>query len=100
MLQRGFYGTGDPGRVAESVRAEGFDPLCINDPPGRVYAPHRHAETKLLAFLEGSMRVEVAGESYDCKAGDKLVIQGNIVHSALVGPEGCVFLWSERLERP
>ncbi|HEX9879558.1 MAG TPA: cupin domain-containing protein [Candidatus Binatia bacterium] len=100
MLQRDFYRETERELIIQSVRAEGFHPLCISAPPGRVYAPHSHAETKLLVFLKGGMRVTVAGEDYQCDAGDRLVIQGNVEHSAVAGPEGCVFLWSERLEKP
>ena len=97
MYQAGFYKTTDRERIAEEVREEGFDPVCISDPPGRAYEPHRHAETKLLVFLEGSMEVTVKGQRFQCKPGDKLVIPGNAEHSAVAGPEGCVFFWSEKL---
>ena len=52
MYQEKFYKTIDRERIAEEVRKEGFDPIYITDPPGRVYYPHRHPETKLLVFLE------------------------------------------------
>lgn len=97
MYQGNFYKTIDKDKIAEEVRKEGFDPVCITDPPGRVYPPHRHPETKLLVFLQGTMEVEVKGQKFDCKPGDKLVIPGNVEHSAVVGPEGCAFYWSEKL---
>lgn len=97
MYQANFYRTIDEERIAEEVRREGFDPVLINDPPGRVYEPHRHLETKLLVFLQGSMEVKVKGQTFDCKPGDKLIIPGNVEHSAVAGPEGCVFFWSEKL---
>jgi quercetin dioxygenase-like cupin family protein len=98
MHQAGFYKTTDREKIAEEVREEeGFDPVCIGDPPGRLYEPHHHAETKLLVFLEGGMEVTVKGQKFHGKPGDKLVIPGNVEHSALARPQGCVFFWSEKL---
>lgn len=97
MYQGAFYKTIDHERIAEEVRREGFDPILISDPPGRIYHPHSHPETKLLVFLSGNMEVRVKGEKYDCRPGDKLIIPGNDEHSAHAGPEGCAFFWSEKL---
>ena len=100
MYQQGFYKQIDEARIIEEVRREGFDPLPITDPPSHRYPPHRHPEIKLLVFLAGEMEVTVGAKSYQCSAGDRLVIQGNVEHSATVGPEGCVFLWSEKMDEP
>ncbi len=83
--------------MAEQVRGDGFDPFYISDPPNHVYPAQRHAETKLLAFLQGDMDVKVKGKIYRCKPGDKLVIPGNVEQSAMVSPKGCIFFWSEKL---
>ena len=97
MYKKNFYKGLDENGVAKKVAEEGFDPIKISDPPGRVYSPHTHPETKLLAFLSGSMEVKVADKTYRCKAGDKVIIDGDIKHSAVVGPSGCTFFWSEKL---
>jgi hypothetical protein len=52
---------------------------------------------RALAFLQGGMQVTVGGQSYRCQAGDKLLIPGNIEHSAVVDPGGCVYFWSEKI---
>jgi quercetin dioxygenase-like cupin family protein len=97
MYEAGYYQNLSIEDIARKVRQDGFDPLRIADPPGSVYSPHTHPETKLLAFLQGSMRVRVLDKTYDCSAGDKLLIPGNVEHSAVVGPEGCVYFWSEKM---
>ena len=97
MYQAGFYKKIDKERIAEEVQKEGFDPVYITDPAGRVYSPHHHVETKLLVFLQGSMEVKVKDVTYNCKPGDKLIIPGNVEHSAIAGPQGCTFFWSENL---
>lgn len=84
-------------KIMQAVIDEGFQPILITDPPGRIYAEHTHKETKLLVFLEGDMRLVVDGETVECNELDRLIIPGNVVHEAVVGPQGCVFFWSEKL---
>lgn len=97
MYQAQFFKTIDKERIAEEVRREGFDPVYITDPPGRVYPLHTHPETKLLVFLGGSMEVKVKGQKFDCRPGDRLIIPGNVEHSAIAGADSCTFFWSEKL---
>lgn len=92
---RAFAGK-DEASVRAAVQREGWEPLLIHDPPGTVYPPHQHPEAKLLVFLRGSMEVKVDNAVYRCLPGDKLVIPGGVEHAAVVGPEGCVFFWSEQ----
>jgi hypothetical protein len=43
------------------------------------------------------MQVTVEGHTYECSAGDQLIIPGSVEHSAVIGREGCVYFWSEKL---
>ena len=97
MYRSEYYKDCDRAKIAQSVKDEGFDPLLISDPPGTTYPSHTHPETKLLVFLGGEMEVKVADQSFFCYQGDRLMIPGDIEHSAIVGPKGCQFFWSERL---
>ena len=97
MVKPGHYQDLDQSKVSEKVQEEGFSPTFIADPPGATYPPHHHPETKLLAFLRGSMEVMINGEKYDCHPGDRVIIPGDVIHAALVGPEGCDFFWSEKM---
>lgn len=97
MYYQNFYGDQTQEEIAASISAEGFDPLHFTNNPGDSYPPHRHPETKLLAFLKGSMDVTVGGVIYHCEPGDKMIIDSNVQHSALVGSDGCEFYWSEKL---
>lgn len=97
MYKKGVYKGLDRDEIGEKVREEGFNPIVINDGPGRVYPPHTHPETKLLAILKGEMEVKTGGEGFSLKKGDKLIIPGNQKHEALVGEKGCTFYWSEKL---
>lgn len=97
MYRPKYYKRLDEEKIRQDIKKEGFSPILISDPPGRVYYPHKHPETKLLAILSGGMKVEVGKEAYRLSVGDKLIIPGNVEHSAVVGEEGCVFFWSEKL---
>ncbi len=97
MFQRGYFNALSPEQIRAKVYEEGFDPIRIDDPPGYRYPAHTHPETKLLAFLHGGMAVTVAGETCQCRAGDRLLIPGSVEHAALVDPDGCVYFWSEKL---
>ena len=99
MLKKGYYSDKSDGEIKRSIEDEGFSPLIIKDSPGFVYELHSHPATKLLAILSGSMEVQVNGEPYSLHPGDRFVIPGNSPHSALVGNEGCVFFWSEKITR-
>ena len=84
----------------QEIRSEiillGFMPLKITNTSGYEYRPHQHPETKMLVFLEGSMKVKVRDSTYECSKDDMLIIPGNTPHAAEVGQEGCVFFWSEK----
>jgi quercetin dioxygenase-like cupin family protein len=95
----GHYQNLSESEIEAAVRREGFHPLLIADPPGTAYPPHRHPETKLLAFLRGSMELMIDGRRFDCSPGDRVIIPGDLFHAAIVGPEGCDFFWSEKLIR-
>ena len=94
---RQFYKGLSESEIKKHIETEGFSPMKIRNDPDYVYEEHSHPETKLLAFLEGSMEVTVDGEHYSCVKGDKMIIEGNVSHSAVVGNEGCTFFWSEKL---
>jgi quercetin dioxygenase-like cupin family protein len=92
-----FYKGKSQEEIAEMVREEGFNPVLFNDDPGYVYKEHQHPQRKLLAFLKGSMKVKVKGETFNCHAGDRVLVPGNTPHTAKVGRAGCTFFWSEKV---
>ena len=94
---KGHYKGLNKDNVAQKVREEGFNPIVINNSPGFVYSKHKHPETKLLAILSGNIKVKVGGKTYNLKKGDKLIIPGNVYHSAVVEKDGCEFFWSEKI---
>ena len=99
MFRKALFKNATQNEIIAAMRKNGFSPRLIYDKPNFVYEPHHHPETKYLVCLEGSMNVAVAGKEYNFEPGDKLVISGNTLHSAIVGEKGCVFLWSEKILR-
>lgn len=97
MYYQGYYKHKDEAEIIENIKKEGFDPIRFSNAPSFVYPLHKHPETKLLAFLEGNMEVTIEDKVFNCKKGDKIMISGNIEHSAVVGRDGCVFFWSEKI---
>lgn len=97
MFKKSFFAKKSREEIKRKMEEEGFSPLVIQDEPGFVYHPHQHKETKYLVCLEGSMQVTFNGKTYDFLPGDKLIIEGNTKHSAIVGKDGCVFFWSEKV---
>jgi quercetin dioxygenase-like cupin family protein len=97
LYQHGFYASLSIPQIREQIVEEGFEPVRVSDPAGYIYPLHDHPETKLLAVLSGGMDVQVADQTYHCVAGDRLLIPGNVEHSARVMPDGCVYFWSEKL---
>ncbi|MFC1722484.1 AraC family ligand binding domain-containing protein [Patescibacteria group bacterium] len=83
--------------MAKIALKMGYNPVVVSNISGYEYFAHQHPESKLLIFIEGSMRVTIANESLECLSGDVLVISGNTMHSATIGNEGCKFFWSEKI---
>ncbi len=97
MYQKNFYINLSETEIEKKIEEEGFTPMKYENEPGDIYPLHQHPETKLLAFLEGTMEVKVGEENFSCATGDRLIIPGNTPHSAVVGPDGCIFFWSEKM---
>lgn len=75
---------------------EGFDVMTWSDPPGRFYAPHRHAHHESLWCLRGRIVFHVDGRDHPLEPGDRLMLPRDTVHAATVGPEGATYLIGEK----
>ncbi|HLU10336.1 MAG TPA: AraC family ligand binding domain-containing protein [Oceanobacillus sp.] len=91
----GFYLGRDEAGICAALSCEGYRPQRIEEPPGAVYDAQRHLTDILIAYVQGSAEVRVGDRIYNCRAGDRLLIPGNIEHSAKIGPEGVVYLMTE-----
>jgi mannose-6-phosphate isomerase-like protein (cupin superfamily) len=83
--------------MVEAIKKEGFNPILIREDANYVYEEHQHAETKLIVCVQGSMKVKVRAQEFDFEPGDKLIIPGNTLHSAVCSADGCTYYWSEKI---
>lgn len=66
--------------------------------PGDRYAAHSHGYEKVLYCVDGSITfaLEQEGRRLELKPGDRMVLPRGMVHSAVVGPEGCTCIEGRR----
>jgi quercetin dioxygenase-like cupin family protein len=75
----------DPSRTPEAaLRDKGLSPYPWSAGAGAVFAPHRHALTKHLYVLRGSIDFD----GIELGAGDGILVPAGIEHSAVAGPSG------------
>jgi quercetin dioxygenase-like cupin family protein len=68
--------------------------------PNAVIPNHKHPHEQITYMLQGEMEITVAGETKVLKAGDGVVIPGNIEHSARIikGPAKALDGWYPKRE--
>jgi quercetin dioxygenase-like cupin family protein len=66
--------------------------------PGDVYAPHSHGYHKVLFCLGGSITFTLteSRRTYELQQGDRLDIEPNTPHEAVVGPGGVTCIEAAR----
>jgi mannose-6-phosphate isomerase-like protein (cupin superfamily) len=73
---------------------EGLSPYSWSNGPHDVYSAHSHSYDKVIYVVQGSITFGLPelDQKLTLKAGDRLDLPANIVHSAIVGPQGVVCL--------
>lgn len=83
--------------IKERMLREDFSILNeYDDPPNEVFPEHDHPGDQLLVVLKGSISITMNGETSILKPGDEMFFPAKVMHSAQVGPEGCLYLDGER----
>jgi quercetin dioxygenase-like cupin family protein len=95
-----WQGEGSPTEreLRAILSAEGLAPYAWGNPPGDVYAQHRHPFVKVLYCVRGSIRFDLPeeGGSTELGPGDRLDLPAQTLHGAVVGPDGVVCLEAHR----
>jgi|SRR5919201_1814579 quercetin dioxygenase-like cupin family protein len=80
------------------LSAENLAPYAWGNPAHDRYPSHRHPYHKVLLCLTGSIRFDLPelGRSVELRPGDRLDLPPDVLHAALVGPEGVVCLEAHR----
>ena len=88
MDERGFE---------QNLRGEGFSGIFVHrDRPHARYPDHTHAGTTAHIVLEGQITVTSEGQTATYGAGERFDIRAGSVHSAIAGPEGCLYMIGEK----
>ena len=73
---------------------EGLSPYSWSNGPHDTYSAHSHSYDKVIYVVQGSLTFGLPelAQKLTLKAGDRLDLPANIVHDAIVGPQGVVCL--------
>lgn len=82
----------DRRRLIAELRAEGLDVVEWTDEPGTSYPEHTHPAREVRIVLEGAMTITEGSREHRLGPGDRVDLEPNEAHSALVGPDGCTYL--------
>ncbi len=84
--------------LEKQLQDEGFTRTFIwEDAPGAFYPDHAHPVETAHIILEGEMTLSVHGQSRTYRAGERVDVPAQAIHSARMGPAGCRYLIGERL---
>ena len=80
------------------LRGEARGCYSWSNGPGDRYGAHSHGYEKVLYCVEGSITftLDAEGRSIELKAGDRMVLPAQTIHSAVVGPAGCTCIEGQR----
>jgi quercetin dioxygenase-like cupin family protein len=84
--------------LMSKLRTEASGCYSWSNGPGDRYAAHRHNFEKVLYCVDGSITfvLENEGKRLELKAGDRMVLPAETVHSAIVGTSGCTCIEGHR----
>ena len=79
------------------LREEGFQVVFRHrDRPYAHYPDHTHHGITAHIVIEGSITVTSEGKTATYGPGDRFDVPAGTVHSASVGPEGCLYIIGEK----
>jgi mannose-6-phosphate isomerase-like protein (cupin superfamily) len=90
-FQPNYYRGRGENDISKQLQSEGLAFSRVVEPAGREYPPHQNDTDMLLVFVDGEARITIGSSSYTCTIGDRLLIPGDVSHSAAVGPVGCIY---------
>ena len=83
--------------IKARLQGEGFSSIEeYDDTAGEAFSEHDHPGDQRMIVVRGSMIVEIGGAQNALKVGDELDIPARTKHSAIIGPEGCIYIVGEK----
>ncbi|MGH7891127.1 MAG: cupin domain-containing protein [Thermodesulfobacteriota bacterium] len=81
----------------QKLREEGFSGVFIHrDRPNGHYPDHTHHGTTAHVVIEGLITVTSGGNTVTYGPGERFDVPAGAVHSAIIGPEGCLYVIGEK----
>lgn len=68
------------------------------DSPGTIYAEHSHRGRVTLCLTDGSITMTIAGTPKELIAPTVFEVPVGVPHSAIVGPQGAIYIVGEEFE--
>jgi quercetin dioxygenase-like cupin family protein len=82
-------GSDGESAIVRALQLDGLRPQRWSNGPGETYAAHEHAYHKVLYCLAGSITFRLDdGTEIELQPGDRLEIEPQTRHSAVVGSRG------------
>lgn len=79
------------------LREEGFSGIFIQrDRPNAYYPDHTHNGITAHIVIEGRITVTSEGKTVTYRPGERFDVPAVAVHSAIIGPEGCLYVIGEK----
>lgn len=89
--QPNYYRGRGENEITTQLLKEGLAFTRVVEPAGREYLSHQNDTDMLLVFVDGEAKITIGSRSYNCTSGDRLLIPGDVSHSAAIGPVGCIY---------
>jgi len=81
----------------QKLREEGFSGVFTHrDRPNACYPDHTHHGTTAHVVIEGLITVTSEGNTVTYGPGERFDVPAGAVHSAIIGPEGCLYVIGEK----
>ena len=83
--------------IKQRMLREGFSIINeYDDPPNEMFSDHDHPGDQLLVVVRGLIEITMNGKTSVLRSGDEIFFPAKVVHSAKMGPEGCLYIDGER----
>ncbi|MEM7009314.1 MAG: cupin domain-containing protein [Thermodesulfobacteriota bacterium] len=81
----------------EQLLSEGFSGIFVHrDSPNAFYPEHTHSGITAHIVLEGEISVTSEGNTTNYGPGQRFDVPAGEVHSAQIGPSGCLYMIGEK----
>jgi uncharacterized RmlC-like cupin family protein len=84
--------------LMQIMTQQGLEPYAWSNRPNDSYSAHKHGYHKVIYVVHGSItfNLPILKKQITLKAGDRLDLPADVVHSAQVGAEGVLCLEGHR----